>query len=67
MLNKQLQQQLDNLKRGIKYVNLDLKYTKLFVFVDKSFANNKDLSSQIRYEIILANETTSTISDLFKL
>ena len=67
MLNKRLQQQLDNLKRGIRYVNLDLKHIKLFVFVDRSFANNKDLSSQIRYKIILANETTSTISDLFKL
>ena len=45
MLNKQLQQQLDNLKRGIRYVNLDLKYTKLFVFINRLFANNKDLSS----------------------
>ena len=67
MLNKRLQQQLDNLKRGIRYVNLDLKHTKLFVFVDRLFANNKDLSFQIRYEIILINETISTISDLFKL
>ena len=31
---------------------------KLFVFVDGSFANNKDFSSQIGYEIIFANETT---------
>ena len=30
---------------------------KLFVFVDGSFANNKDFSSQIGYLIILANET----------
>ena len=67
MLNKRLQQQLDNLKRGIKYINLNLKHIKLFVFVDRSFANNKDLSFQIRYKIILANETTSIISDLFKL
>ena len=44
MLNKQLQQQLDNLKQGIKYVNLDLKHIKLFVFVNRLFANNKDLS-----------------------
>jgi len=29
---------------------------KLFVFVDGSFANNKDFSSQIGYLIILANE-----------
>ena len=67
MLNKRLQQQLNNLKQGIRYVNLDLKYIKLFVFVNKLFANNKDLSFQIRYKIILANKTTSIISDLFKL
>ena len=30
----------------------------MFVFVDRSFANNKDLSSQIGYLIILANEST---------
>ena len=45
MLNKRLQQQLSNLKQGIRYVNLDLNYIKLFVFVNKLFANNKDLSS----------------------
>jgi hypothetical protein len=32
---------------------------KLFVFVDGSFANNKDFSSQIGYVIILANETSA--------
>ena len=30
---------------------------KLYVFVDASFANNKDLSSQIGYVIVLGNET----------
>jgi hypothetical protein len=43
--------------RGLMYILLDLIIVKLFVFVDRSFANNKDLSSQIGYEIILANET----------
>jgi hypothetical protein len=33
-----------------------LDHLKLFVFVDGSFANNKDFSSQIRYVMILANE-----------
>jgi hypothetical protein len=47
--------------RGIKYIILDLECTKLFVFVDSSFANNKDFSSQISYLIILANKT-KTIS-----
>jgi hypothetical protein len=55
-LNKRLQWQLDNIDRGIKYVPVDLSTMKMFVFVDGSFANNKDLSSQIGYEIILANE-----------
>jgi hypothetical protein len=36
---------------------------KLFVFVDGSFANNKDFSSQIGYLIILANETTNGIDE----
>jgi hypothetical protein len=49
---------MKNLNRGLDYVTLDLPTAKLYVFVDGSFANNKDLSSQIGYEIILANETT---------
>ena len=30
---------------------------KLFVFINRSFANNKDFSFQIRYKIIIINET----------
>jgi hypothetical protein len=56
-LNKRLEWQMRNLDRGIKYIPLDLQRTKLFVFIDGSFANNKDFSSQIGYLIILANET----------
>jgi hypothetical protein len=55
-LNKRLEWQLKNLDRGIKYINLDLDHMKLFIFVDGSFANNKDFSSQIGYVMILANE-----------
>jgi hypothetical protein len=36
---------------------------KLFVFVDGSFANNKDFSSQIGYLIILANEILNETSN----
>ena len=57
-LNKRLQWQLDHQDRGLSMVALDLATAKVFVFVDGSFANNKDLSSQIGYELILANETT---------
>jgi hypothetical protein len=49
---------MKNLDRGIKYIAIDLSTAKLFVFVDGSFANNKDFSSQIGYEIVLANEST---------
>ena len=48
---------MEHLNRGLKYIRLDLETAKIFVFVDGSFANNKDLSSQLGYEIILANET----------
>jgi hypothetical protein len=48
---------MQNLDRGIKYIAIDLSTAKLFVFVDGSFANNKDFSSQIGYEVILANES----------
>ena len=58
-MNKRLEWQLKNLDRGIKYIALDLDHMKIFVFVDGSFANNKDFSSQIGYLIILANETAN--------
>jgi hypothetical protein len=56
-LNKRLKWQMQHLERGITYIPLRLISAKLFVFVDGSFANNKDLSSQLGYEIIIANET----------
>ncbi len=37
------------------------------MFVDGSFANNKDLSSQIGFTIILANKNENTGSDEFNL
>lgn len=51
---------MKNTGRGIRYIPIELCKAKLFVFVDGSFANNKDFSSQIGYEIILANQTTGT-------
>lgn len=36
--------------------SVDLKSAKLFVFVDGSFANNKDLSSQLGCELVIATE-----------
>src|SRR6266571_3750816 len=48
---------MKNINRGIKYIALDLKYIKLFIFINSSFVNNKDFSSQISYLIILINKT----------
>jgi hypothetical protein len=47
---------MEYLGQGIIYILLELVIAKLFVFVNNSFANNKNLSSQIRYIIILANK-----------
>ena len=55
-LNARLQWQLDNQDRGLTYLPLDLRSAALYVFVDGSFANNKDLSSQIGYVIVLGTE-----------
>jgi hypothetical protein len=66
-LNKRIQWQIDSQQRGLKYLSLDLSTAKLFVFVDGSFANNKDLSSQIGFVIILANESTSADSNEFEV
>ena len=44
-LNKRLKWQLEYLDRGLTYISLDMPTTKLFVFIDGSFANNKDFSS----------------------
>src|SRR6266700_1791410 len=46
--------------RCIKYITLDLEHIKLFIFINGSFVNNKDFSSQIGYLIILMNETKRT-------
>ncbi|XP_044714540.1 uncharacterized protein HRG_11894 [Hirsutella rhossiliensis] len=59
-LNKRIQWQIDNPQRGLRFVPIGLEAAKVFVFTDGSFANNKDLSSQIGFVIIIATETNST-------
>ena len=54
-LNKRLSWQIENADRGLKFIKLDQKTLQLLVFTDASFANNKDLSSQIGYVIILTD------------
>jgi hypothetical protein len=55
-LNKRLEWQAASIQRGLTYVPIDLTKARLFVFVDGSFANNRDFTSQLGYVIILATE-----------
>jgi hypothetical protein len=54
-LNKRIKWQIENGNRGLTMVKLDHKSLQLVVFTDASFANNKDLSSQIGYIVVLAD------------
>lgn len=56
-LNTCIDWMIKNQDRGLDYIPLDLSTAKIFVFCDGSFANNRDLSSQLGYIIIIANET----------
>ncbi|CAE7020321.1 hypothetical protein PTTW11_03045 [Pyrenophora teres f. teres] len=58
--------QKKNVARGLSYVPVKMEDLKLYAMVDASFANNKDMSSQIEYVIILGNEITSSDSS-FKI
>ncbi|QGA14690.1 hypothetical protein EYB26_002346 [Talaromyces marneffei] len=58
-LNKRLQWQIDNPERGLRFVKLDVQTLRLIAFVDASFANNKDYSSQLGYVIVLADEANN--------
>jgi transposase InsO family protein len=62
-LNKRLQWQIDNLQRGLSYMPIELSTAKLMVFVDGSFANNNDLSSQLGFIIMLVNERQGSNND----
>ena len=53
--NKQLSWQIENINRGLKFIKLDVNTLQLLVFMDASFANNKDLSLQIGYILVLVN------------
>jgi hypothetical protein len=46
---------MENAIRGLRFVKLDATTLRLLVFIDASFANNKDLSSQIGYVTVLAD------------
>jgi hypothetical protein len=55
LLNKRIQWQIENSTRGLNFVKLDVDTLRLIVFTDSSFANNRDLSSQIGYILVLAD------------
>lgn len=66
-LNKRIQWQMDNIERGLTFIPLDLATAKIFVFVDGSFANNEDLTSQLGFVIVLANESIDADNDRFTI
>lgn len=63
-LNKCLKWQKDNDRRGLNFVKLAPERLKLLVFVDAAFANNDDMSSQIGYIVLLANEERMNESNI---
>ena len=52
-LNRCLSWQME--ANGLTFVNTDVKTLRVVAFTDSTFANNKDLSSQIGYVIVLAD------------
>ncbi len=60
-LNKRLNWQIINQSRDLKYVKLNQSILRLMIFIDSSFVNNRDLSSQIDYVICLADATHANI------
>ncbi len=61
ILNKRLQWQIDNHFRDINYVKLDSTTLRLMIFTNSSFANNRDLFSQIDYVICLTDSKRANI------
>jgi hypothetical protein len=47
---------MKHLNRGLSYVHVNLNAAKIFIFADGSFANNKNLSSQLGFLMVLAHE-----------
>jgi hypothetical protein len=62
-LNRRIKWQIEHQSRGLTYVPLESATARLFVFVDGSFANNRDLTSQLGFAIILANEDATAIHE----
>ena len=54
---------MENPARGLRFIPIDLARAKLYIFTDGSFANNKDLTSQLGFIIVLGNEVSRTTSE----
>lgn len=50
----QITWQINNLTRGVKSIHPDFATAKLNIFIVRSFVNNKDLSFQLGYVVVLA-------------
>jgi hypothetical protein len=61
LLNKRIQWQKENCGRGLRYIKLSREHLRLITFTDAAFANNTDLSSQIGYVIVLADQDNANI------
>ncbi|PVH70938.1 hypothetical protein DL98DRAFT_436117, partial [Cadophora sp. DSE1049] len=49
--------QIKNLEKGLQYILINLNSAKIYVFINKSFTNNKNLSLQIRFVLAIGSET----------
>jgi hypothetical protein len=47
---------MEYLNQGLSYVHVNLNAAKIFIFANESFANNKSLSSQLGFLMVLAYE-----------
>ena len=65
-LNRRIKWNMQNLQRGLRFVQVNMSSAKLMVLTDRSFANNFDLSSQLGYVILLVNEALDQDSFEYK-
>ncbi|KAK1990054.1 hypothetical protein LX36DRAFT_664610, partial [Colletotrichum falcatum] len=55
--------QIANLNQGLRFTPLNLATAKLFVFVNSSFINNNNLTSQLGFIVVLANKQGNSEED----
>ncbi|PVH68173.1 hypothetical protein DL98DRAFT_441815, partial [Cadophora sp. DSE1049] len=54
--------QIKNLEKGLQYILINFNLAKIYVFINKSFANNKNLNSQIKFVLAIGSETEKSTS-----